>query len=306
MGPPKTIGVCIRRHDTDVGRPGDPQQPTSGAQTGEPTGTAHPPPRQNMDADAHSGAAADPGPHTQASPAASPGMADTAEEAPCPQATRQPEARTCAVRAPRGTGHTDAGGQGTTWTINGPPAVLHEDRAEGATDGAQPPQSPAAGECVHPGAAMHHAQVGTHDNPPPGAPETEDHLASIFNAAAPTADQGPQTDKHLYNSESFAAFEASCREGAPTTGQTTTSALRRVSSDREPTSPAQDPASAFLQAHLRRNYAAFGLAAETHTTTVGDGQAGGQPQGLASQRPCPQGAPAQGVRAVRKSAFPML
>ena len=31
--------------------------------------------------------------------------------------------------------------------------------------------------------AMNHARAGTHDNRPPEAPETEDILASIFNAA---------------------------------------------------------------------------------------------------------------------------
>ena len=59
----------------------------------------------------------------------------------------------------------------------------------GATDGAHPPQSVAAGEGVHHGAAMSQARAGTHDNPPPGALETEDILASILNAAAPMADQ---------------------------------------------------------------------------------------------------------------------
>ena len=80
----------------------------------------------------------------------------------------------------------------------------------------------AVGECVHPGAAMSQARVGTHDNPQSGAPETEDILASILNAAAPTADQGPQMDEHPHNDESFAAFMASCWDRAPTTGPRTT------------------------------------------------------------------------------------
>ena len=155
----------------------------------------------------------------------------------------------------------------------------------GATDGAHLPQSAAALERVHPGAAMSQARAGTHENPPPGAPETEDILASILNAAAPTADQGPQADEHLHDNESFAAFMASCRDGAPTMGPATTSALRRLSHDREPTSPAQDLASASHQAHLRRNYSALGSAAESHAITAGDNQAGGQPRGVASQRP---------------------
>ena len=110
---------------------------------------------------------------------------------------------------------------------------------------------------MHPFAAMSQAQVGTLDNPPPGALGTEDILASIFNAAAPTADKVPQTDEHLHDDEYFAAFMASCRDGAPTTGPTTTSALRRMSHNKEPTSPARDPGSASHQAHLCRNYAAF-------------------------------------------------
>ena len=259
MGPPGTVLVSIGRHDTDAGRPGDPQQPTSGTHAGEPAGTAQPPPFATMDADARNGAAADPSPDTQAPPAASPETADTAEEAPCLQASQQPQTETCAVRAPRGTGHTDAGGQGTTCTTNAPPAVLHEERAMGSTDGARLPHYAAAGERVHPGAAISQARAGTHENPPPGASETEEILASIFNAAAPTADQGLQAD--------------------------------------EPTSPARDPASTSHQAHLRRNYAALGATAETHTTTMGDGEARGQLEGVVSQRPAPQDAPVHGVRA---------
>ena len=62
------------------GGPGDPQQPTSGTHAGEPTGTAVLPPLSTVDADARSDAAADPGPDTQTSPAASPVVADTAED----------------------------------------------------------------------------------------------------------------------------------------------------------------------------------------------------------------------------------
>ena len=302
MGPPRTIRATICRRDTDAWRPGDPQQPISGTHAGEPTGTAHPPPSTTMDADARGGAVADPGLDTQAPPAASPGTADTAEEAPCPQATHQPEAEICTVRAPRATGHTDAGGQGTTCTINGPPAVLHEERAVGATNGAHLPHSAAAGERVHPGAAMSQAAAGTHHNPPLGAPETDDILASIFNAAAPTGDQGRQAEEHLDDDQSFAAFIASCRDGAPTTGSTTTSALRNVSDDGGTTNPAQDPASVSHQAHLRSNYAALGSAAETHATIGGDGRTSGQPEGVASQRPGAQDALAHEVRAPAETA----
>ena len=83
---------------------------------------------------------------------------------------------------------------------------------------------------------------------------------------------------------------ASCRDGAPTTGPTTTSALRRVLLDRGPTSPALRPASASHQSHLHRNHAALVSVAETHTTTAGDSQAGGQPERVASQRPGAQDA----------------
>ena len=297
MGPPGTIGTCICPQETGTGRPGDPQQPTSGAHAGESTGTLHQPPPTTMDADTHGSAVEDPGPDTQAPPAASPGTADTAGEAPCPQASCQPEAETCAVRAPGGTGRTDTGGQGTTCTTNYPAAVLHKEPAEGAADDTHPSQSAAAEECVQPGAATSLARVRTHENPWPGAPDTEDILATIFNAVARTADQGLQTDEHLQDDESFAAFMASCRDGAPTTGPATTSALRHVTHDRRPTSPARDPASASHQAHLRCNHAALGSAAETHPTTAGDCHAGGQPEEGTSHRPRAQDAPARGVRA---------
>ena len=177
------------------------------------------------------------------------------------------------------------------------PAALHEDQATGATEGAHPRQSTAAGARVHPGAATSQARAGTHDNPPPGSPETEDILASIFNTTAPPADQGPQTEEPFHDDESVTAFMASFWDGAPNTGPTIRSALQRVSHDREPTSPAWDPASAFGQAHLRCNYAALGSAAETHAPTAGAGHAGGQPEGAASQRPGAQGTLAHDVQA---------
>ena len=208
-----------------------------------------------MGDEAHRSAATDPGPDAQVPPAASPGTADTAEEAPCPQTTNQPEAETCAVRAPPGGGHTDAGEQETRCTTGGAPAVLHEDWAGGADGDARPPQPATPEERVHSGAARSPARVGMHDGPPAGAPETEDILAPIFNESAPTASQGLQTDDQLEEDESFAAFMASCREGAPTTGQATTSALWHMPQNREPTSPTRDPASASSQAHLRRNSA---------------------------------------------------
>ena len=130
MGPPGTTGVCIGRQDTGVGRPGDPQQPTSGAHAVEPAGNANPPPSTAMDEDTQSSAAADPGPDAQTPPAAPSGRASDAEEAPCPQATPQPGAEACAVQATGGTGRTDAGGQGRTCTTKGPSPVLHEERAE--------------------------------------------------------------------------------------------------------------------------------------------------------------------------------
>ena len=52
IAPQGTIGVCIRRHDTDAGRPGNLQQPTSGTHAGEPTGTAQQPLSTTVDADA--------------------------------------------------------------------------------------------------------------------------------------------------------------------------------------------------------------------------------------------------------------
>ena len=62
---------------------------------------------------------------------------------------------------------------------------------------------------------------------------------------------------------------------APTTGPATTSAQWPMAQNREATSPAADPPSASYQAHLRRNYAALGSVAAAHTTTAGNGHAGG-------------------------------
>ena len=169
-----------------------------------------------MDEDAHRSATADQGPATQALPPASPGTADPAEEAFCPQATHQPEAETCAVQATRGTGRTAEGDQGTTCITDDPLAVRHEEQTKGAANGAGPPQAAAAEECVQCCTATGPAQVGTHDNLPPGAPETEENLASIFNDVALTADQPLQTDEHLHNNEFFAAFMASCPHRATT------------------------------------------------------------------------------------------
>ena len=236
MGLPRTVWVSIPRQNTDAGGLEDPEEPTSGTHAGEPTGTAHPPPPTTVDADAHGGATADRGPDAQTPPAASPRAADAAEKTPCPQATNQPKAENSGFRAPRGTGHTGARGQGTMCANNGPPAVLHEKRAAGATDDARPPQPAAAGARVRPGVAISRARAGTHNNPPP-----EDILASIFNAAAPTAGQGSQTHGHPFGDESLAAFMACCRDGAPNTDLTTTPALQRVSHDKEPSSPAQGP-----------------------------------------------------------------
>ena len=148
-----------------------------------------------------------------------------------------------------------------------------------------PPEEP-----VHPGTATSPARVEMHDGPPPGAPEKEDLLASIFNEDAPTADQGLQTDEYLQDDESFLVLMASCRDGAPTTGPATTSALRHTAQNRELKSPAQGPASASHQAHLRRNYAALGPVAAAHATVAGNSHAGGQSVEMTSQRPHAQGA----------------
>ena len=137
----------------------------------------NPPQSAAMDAYSHSSAAAEPGPDAQAPPAASSGAADNAEEAPCPQATHQPEAEACAVQATGGTRCTDAGGQGATCTNDGPLAVLHEERAEGAAGDTHPPPPAVAEERVHPSGARSPARVGIQDSPVPGAPETEDILA---------------------------------------------------------------------------------------------------------------------------------
>ena len=147
-GPPGT-----GRHDTSEERPRDPQQPTPGAHEQEPAGNANPPSSTAMGDSAHRNAAADRGPDARASPAAPPGRADAAGEAPCPQATRQPEAETCAVRTPGGTGQTDARGPRTTHTSDDPPDVLLEERTGGGADDAHPQQPATAEERVRAGPA---------------------------------------------------------------------------------------------------------------------------------------------------------
>ena len=191
----------------------DPGTPSS-----QPLGhTNGPPPSTTMGDSADCSAAAAPGPDARAPPAASPGTADAAEGAPGPQATCQPEAETCTVWTTGGTGHTEAGGQRTTHTADDPPVVVHEERTEGAAEDANPPQPATAEECVNPGFTTSPAREGMHGGPPPGASKTEDILALIFNETAPTAGQGPQTDEHLHDDESFAAFMAACRDGPPPT-----------------------------------------------------------------------------------------
>ena len=248
-----------------------------------------------MGDDTHRSDAADPGPDAKAPPAASPGSADDVEEVPCPQATRQPGAETCAVQATGGTGHRDAGGQRTTHTTDQHRAVLHEERAEGAAGDAHPPQPATAEEHVHPGAARSPTREGMHDATPRGAPEREDILASVFNETALTARQGLQTDEQLHDDESFAAFMASCRDGALATGPATPSAPRHTAHNREPTSPTWDPVSASHQAHLRRNYAALRPVAAVHATTAGDSHAGGQPSEVPCQNPHAQDEPTHEV-----------
>ena len=128
------------------------------------------------------------------------------------------------------------------------------------------------------------------------APEREGILASILNETALTAGQGLQTDEHLRDDETFAAFMAFCRDGAPTTGLATASALLHTVQDREPASPTRNPASASHQAHLRRKYVALGPVAAVHATTAGDGHAEGQSVEVASQHPHAQDVPTHEVR----------
>ena len=109
-------------------------------------------------------------------------------------------------------------------------------------------------------------------------------------------DQGLQTDEQLHEDESFPAFMASCRDAAPTTGLVNTSAMQHTAQNGEATSPARDPASTSHQAHLPRNFAAFGSVAAAHATIVGDTHAGGQSVEVTSQRPHAQDAPTHEVR----------
>ena len=150
-------------------------------------------------------------------------------------------------------------------------------------------------EHVHPGAARSPTREGMHDAPPPGVPPREDILASIFRETALTASQGLQTDEQLHDDESFAAFMASCRDGAPATGPATTSEPNHTAHNREPTSPTRDNVSASHQAHLCRNYAALGPVAAVHATTAGDAHAGGQPSEVAGQSPHAHDAPTHEV-----------
>ena len=116
MEPPGTIGVSIRRHETDAGTPGDPGQPIfGGAHWHRRPATIH----NHGCRDPHR-CCGRPRPRHPATARGLPGTASTAQEAPCPHATHQPEAGMYAVRAPRGTAHTDGGRQGPTCTTNGP------------------------------------------------------------------------------------------------------------------------------------------------------------------------------------------
>ena len=167
----------------------------------------------------HHSTAADPGPGARATPAASPGMTDAARGASCPQDTRQPEAEIGTVRTTGDTGPTEAGGQRTTQTADDPPVVVYGERTEGAAGNAKPLQPATAEERAHPGATTTPAEEGMHGDPTPGASMTGDMLASIFDETTPMAGQGPLTDWHLNDNESFDASMASGRDGAPTTGR---------------------------------------------------------------------------------------
>ena len=138
--------------------------------------------------------------------------------------------------------------------------------------------------------------MGTHDRPPPDAPENGGILASTFHEVAPTADQGLQTNEHPHDDESFAASMATRRGGAPTTGPAPTSALQHTVQNREPNSPARNPASTSHQAHLRRQYAPLGSVAATHATTAGGGHAGGPSVEVTSQCRHAQDALTHGVQ----------
>ena len=175
------------RPGTDEEGPGDAQEPSPGAHTGEPAGDADPPPPTAVGDSANHSAAADQGPNARALPAASPETAGAVGGAPCPQATRQPEAEICTLWTTGGTGHMEGGGRGTTQTADDPPVVVHGERTEGAAGDSNPPLPATAEERADPGATTSPAQEGMHSDPSPKAPETEDILALIFAETAPTA-----------------------------------------------------------------------------------------------------------------------
>ena len=215
-----------------------------------------------MDEETRSSAAAGQGPNTQAPPTISWGTADTVEEAPCPQATHQAGAE---IVPPRQEGASDARMLGD----KGPHAQLTVRRLYCTRNGGTRWQCSTT--ATHgqgrtcPFRHLHEpgASGNTLDNPPPGTPETEDILASIFNEVAPTADQGLQTKEHLQYDESLAAFMVSCQDGAPTTWPANSFALRLTAQNRETTSCTRDPASTSHQAHLRRNSDALRSVAAT-------------------------------------------
>ena len=155
--------------------------------------------------------------------------------------------------------------------------LVHGEWTEGAAGNTNPAQPVTAEERAYSGATTGPAREGMHDNPPRGAPETEDILASIFDEIASMAAWGPPTDAHLIEEESFEAFMASCRDGTKTTGPATTSAPRHTAQRGELAAPTRDLASASDQAHLRRNYATLGPMAAVHTTATEDDQAGRRP-----------------------------
>ena len=113
------------------------------------------------------------------------------------------------------------------------------ERSEGPADDTNPPEPTAMDEGAHPDTTTDTAQGGTHDDQLPRTQETEEVLVSIFDEPTPAAGQRQPTDGRLRDNESFNAFMASCRDGAPAVGQTLASAPGRAAPHRELAAPAQ-------------------------------------------------------------------
>ena len=152
-------------------------------------------------------------------------------------------------------------------------------------------------EHAQPNTTTDTAHGETHDNRPPRAKEMEDVLPLIFDEPRPAAAQGQPRDELFRDDESFNALVTFYQDGVPAVGPMPAPAPGRATPHGELAIPAQDPASASSQAHLRGNYAALGPMSANRAATAGNDHAGKQPAETMGQRLRILGAPALGADA---------